>query len=87
MLYGYLKLDDETQFCYSEVHDDQTVDVTVEQPCDMGFNSAQCSLPAYRWSNVRGFSADEIEQLDAFVRNNAPMILRLAREKLVAVYA
>ena len=47
MFYGYVKLEDETQFTYSELRDDHTVLVCVERPVDMGFDSAECLLPAF----------------------------------------
>ncbi len=81
MLYGYIKLADETQFTYSEPAEDGTVRVVVEQPRDMGFNSAECLLPAYTWSKIDGFSQADIAWLTEFVRNNAPMIMRLSWEK------
>ncbi len=71
MLYGYVKLEDETQFTYSELQEDQTVLVCVERPTDMGFGSAECLLPAYRWDAVKGFSDERLAQLDAFVRNQS----------------
>lgn len=81
MFYGYLKLGDETQFTYSEAAEDGTVRVIVEQPRDMGFNSAECLLPTFTWSHIEGFSKKDVEWLDTFVRNNAPMIMQLAWEK------
>lgn len=84
MLYGYLKLADETQFTYSEPAEDGTIRVYVEQPRDMGFNSAQCLLPAFSWSDIDGFSSQDLSWLDEFVRNNAPMIMKLAWGKAPA---
>ncbi|WP_455138485.1 hypothetical protein [Thermophilibacter sp.] len=88
MVWPYVKLADETQFAYSDPHEDGTVDVYVERPRDMGFDSAQCLLPSYRWSKVDGFSEAELDELDRFIRNNAPLILEFAErprdEKLSA---
>ena len=81
MRYGYIKLADETQFTYSELHRDFTCTVYVEKPIDMGFASAECLLPAGTWSNIDSFTPAEIDWLAAFVANNSPMILRLAQEK------
>lgn len=81
MLYGYLKLNDETQFTYSQPAEDGTIRVHVEQPCDMGFNSAECLLPSFTWLHNDGFSEQQLAWLDAFVHNNAPMIMKLAWEK------
>lgn len=87
MFYGYVKLEDETQFTYSELREDQTVLVGVERPTDMGFDSAECLLPSFRWGKIKGFSKEDIAWLDTFVRNNAPLIMRLAREKSCVAYA
>ncbi len=80
MYYEYVELCDGTQVAYSEVLENGTVDVSVEQPVELGFNSARCSIPSFEWSNIDGFSKDELSRLDAFVHKNAPLILRLARE-------
>ena len=88
MMWNYVSLPDETQIAYSDVHEDGTVTVCVERPVDMGFDSARCILPAYRWEGIEGFNDSEIKKLDSFVRNNAPLIFELAQrpksEKTVA---
>lgn len=79
MIWPYIKIcDSGTQFAYSGPYEDGTVDVYVERPCDMGFDSAVCRIPAYRWRDVKGFSDEDLRELDTFVRNNAPLILELA---------
>lgn len=78
MLYSYVTLDDGTQFAYSKLQDDGTVRIGIERPVDMGFDSAQCVLPAYIWSNVDGFSESEIRDFKTFLSNNAPLIFELA---------
>lgn len=80
MFYDYAELDDGTQIAYSNVLEDNTVEISVERPVELGFDSARCLLPAYAWSDVVGFTGAEMKRLDAFVHNNAPLILRLARE-------
>lgn len=79
MMWSYIQLPDETQIAYSDIRDDGTVVVGVERPVDMGFDSARCLLPAYRWYDVDGFSDDEIAELDRLVRDNAPFIFELAQ--------
>ena len=81
MRYGYIKLADETQFTFSELRDDFTCSVYVEKPIDMGFASAECLLPSLAWVAVDGFCDEELAQLTDLVSHNAPMIMRLAREK------
>ena len=81
MFYSYVVLEDQTQVAYSNVLADGTVEVSVERPVELGFDSALCVLPAFEWRNVEGFSDRELASLDGFVHRNAPLILRLAREE------
>ena len=80
MFYDYVELEDGTQIAFSNVLEDNTVEVSVERPVELDFDSALCRLPSYSWSGVKGFSPAEMERLDAFVRSNAPLILKLAQE-------
>lgn len=80
MFYDYAELEDGTQVAFSNVLDDGTVEVSVERPIELGFDSARCSIPAFEWTDVEGFSQQDMEAIDAFVHINAPLILRLARE-------
>ncbi|NGM17891.1 hypothetical protein [Xiamenia xianingshaonis] len=84
MFYNYVEMEDGTQVAYSEMRKDRTVMVAVERPCDFGFDHAECCIPAYSWSAVAGFSDEEVARLDEFVRNNAPLIMRLAQEAVKA---
>lgn len=80
MFYDYAELEDGTQFAYSNVLDDGTVEISVERPIELDFDSALCSLPAFEWSRIKGFNDADMKRLDTFVHNNAPLMLRLARE-------
>lgn len=75
MMWGYLKFPDETQITYSDIREDGTVLVAIERPHDRGFDSARCLLPAYRWSDIGGFTEKELEDFDRLLRNNAPLHL------------
>lgn len=86
MLYDYAELEDGTQLAYSNVLDDGTVEVSVERPIELGFDTVRCALPACEWTKAEGFSDSDMKRLDTFVHNNAPLILRLARE-VSKVYA
>ena len=79
MFWSYVQLDDGTQFAYSETREDGTVRVAVERPVD--FDHAECFLPAVKWFNVEGFTADDLNFLTEFVRSNAPFIFELAKHK------
>ncbi len=80
MFYDYVELEDGTQIAYSGVLPDNTVEVVAERPIEFGFDSAHCMLPAYTWSKIEGFSEADMQRLDGFVKNNAPLILRFAHE-------
>ena len=80
MFYNYAELEDGTQLAFSNVLDSGEVQVSIERPVDLGFDSAMCTLPAFEWSAVEGFNESDIARLDSFVHNNAQLILRLARE-------
>lgn len=81
MLWSYVQLDDGAQFAYSETRDDGTVRVAVERPVDLGFDHAECFLPAVKWFNVERFTADDLNFLSEFVRSNAPFIFELAERQ------
>lgn len=83
MLWSYMQLPDETQFAYSEMHEDGTVDIAIERPVDMGFDSAECTLPLCQWRNVEGFSGEELDFFERLLRDNAPLIFELAERRLV----
>ncbi|RGK40733.1 MULTISPECIES: hypothetical protein [unclassified Collinsella] len=61
--------------------DDGTVRVAVERPVDLGFDHAECFLPAVNWFNVECFSTDDLDFLTEFVRSNAPFIFELAERQ------
>ena len=81
MLWSYVQLDDDTQFAYSETRDDGAVRVAVERPVGPGFDHAECFLPAVKWFNIEGFTADDLNFLTEFVRSNAPCIFELAERQ------
>ena len=79
-MYGYLTLPDETGVAHSEMKPDGSVKVCFERPVDGGFWDATCWLPDYRWEEIKGFSGDEIQKLEAFLRNNAHLIIAFSQE-------
>lgn len=80
MFYNYAELEDGTQVAFSNVLDGGEVQVSIERPVDLGFDSAMCTLPAFEWSEIEGFDETDIARLDSFVHNNAQLILRFALE-------
>lgn len=80
MVRPYAQFPDETVIAYSDIRDDQTVEIFIERPRDWGFDSARCLMPAYRWLDVDGFSPCDLENLESFLRDNAPLIFEFASD-------
>lgn len=81
MLFEYCRFDDDTIVTHTEERPDGTVCVLVERPRDWGFDFAKCVLPSLIWDTVDGFEGTDFARLQRFVRNNALLIRRLARER------
>ena len=80
MMYPYLTLDDETEIVHSEMLEDNTVKVYIENPDETdGFHYASCYLPQYEWKDVFGFSENEIEKYRSIIENNAHLIIELSQ--------
>lgn len=80
MFYNYAELEDGTQVAFSNVLDGGEVQVSIERPVDLGFDSAMCRLPSFEWTAIEGFDESDMTRLDSFIHNNAQLILRFARE-------
>lgn len=80
MFYNYAELEDGTQLAFSNVLDGGEVQISIERPVDLGFDSAMCTLPSFEWTAIEGFEESDMTRLDSFIHNNAQLILRLARE-------
>lgn len=80
MFYNYAELEDGTQLAFSNVLDGGKVQVSIERPVELGFDSAMCTLPSFEWTAIEGFDESDMTRLDSFIHNNAQLILRLARE-------
>ncbi len=80
MFYNYVELNDGTQIAYSNFLEDGTVEIGIERPVEDGFDSARCLLPSFIWSSVEGFDDVEVADLERYLRNNLPLIWRLAGE-------
>jgi len=79
-----MELNDGTEIVYSDVLRDaqgkEIVKVYMEQPIQLGFKSAYCYLPEYRWENVEGFTSDEMEHLKDIVKTTSHLIIQFARQ-------
>lgn len=80
MLRPYVQFPDETVIAYSDIREDQTVEIAIERPRDWGFDSARCLMPAYRWFDIDGFSDKDLAGFELFLRNNAPLIFEFAND-------
>lgn len=80
MFYNYAELEDGTQLAFSNVLDGGEVQISIERPVELGFDSAMCTLPSFEWTAIEGFDESDMTRLDSFIHNNAQLILRLARE-------
>ena len=49
----------------------EVVEVYVEKPINLGFKSAYCYLPAYKWDNVDGCDEEEMKQLEDIIRTHS----------------
>jgi hypothetical protein len=79
MMYPFLTLDDGTEIVHSERKVDGSVKVYFEKPdAETCFRSAVCWLPAYRWEDVNGFSADEISYAESVVKSTAHLIMEFS---------
>lgn len=79
MMYPFMTLEDGTEIVHSEMKPDGSVKVYVEKPdAKTCFRSATCWLPAYRWEKVKGFSREDLANLDAVIKSTAHLILEFA---------
>lgn len=80
MKYSYMTLPDDTEITFGDVQEDDSVMVYIETPDEKdGFHNVYCRLPQYQWSEINGYSSEEIAKYDRLLRNNAHLIIELAR--------
>ena len=74
MMHKFMELNDGTQIVHSDVMCDESgeefVEVYVEKPVMLGFKSAYCYLPAYKWDKVDGFDDKEIKYFEDIIRKH-----------------
>ena len=80
MLYPFMTLEDETEIVHSEMDGKGCVRVEIEKPVDGGFHAAVCTLPSYAWSDVDGFTSEEIARYQQLLEKGAHLIMRFARD-------
>ncbi len=84
MMYTYMTLGDGTEIVHSDIiHEDgkEKVYVHFERPVDNenGFDDARCELPDYKWTEMSGFSEEDISFFNDFLMHNAHLIYRYAK--------
>jgi len=81
MMYPYMILAGEIEITHSHIiekNGQKEVEVHFERPTNKGFDSARCALPSYRWIEKRGFSIEEIEEFEQFLKHNAHLLYKYA---------
>ena len=81
MMYPFLTLNDDTEIVHSEMQEDNTVKVYIEKPDEEDcFHHAYCILPNYRWTDVFGFTDEDIQRYQEIIESTAHLILEFAKE-------
>ena len=80
MMYPFIQLEDHTEIVHSAWLADEKVKVYIEKPVEGGFHSAVCYLPEYKWDDLSGFTAEEIDRYQEILESTAHLIIRFARE-------
>ena len=80
MMYPFLQIDGDTEIVHSDMLPNGEVKVYVEKPdAKDGFHHASCFLPSYRWEDVEGFSAEEIDRYQEVIESTAHLIMEFAQ--------
>ena len=81
MIYPFLTLDDQTEIVHSEMLPDGKVKVYMEKPdVKDGFHYATCFLPEYTWSDIFGFTKDDINRYQEVITSTAHLIMQFSKE-------
>lgn len=84
MMYHYQTLKDKTEITHSHIIEKdgvKIVEVHFERPKEGGFDSARCILPTFRWKFREGFTDEEIEMFNKFLRENVSLLFKCAEDK------
>lgn len=81
VMYPFMTLNDGTEIVHSEELPDGRVRVYVEKPDEVDcFHNASCWLPSYEWTDVNGFSEDELKGYQEIIESTAHLIIEFSRE-------
>lgn len=79
MMYPFLTLDDGTEIVHSEITQENRVKVYIEKPDEKDcFHYATCFLPEYEWTDIFGFTAEEIKKYNEIISSTAHIIFEFA---------
>ncbi len=81
MMYPYLEFDDNTLVTHSEIREkdgNSYIDVYFERPVEDGFQSANCQLPSYSWTEIDGYSEEKIAFFTKWLEHNAASLFKYA---------
>lgn len=81
MIYPFMTLDDNTEIVHSEMKDNGDVLVHIETPDEkFGFKQATCILPEYKWTEVSGYSGEDIKRFEEIIRSTAHLIMEFSKD-------
>ena len=70
MMYPFMTLNDETKIVHSEMLPNGRVKVYIEKPdAEDCFHHATCYLPEYEWTEVTGFTEEEMQKYKEIVES------------------
>jgi len=80
MLYPFMTLPDETEIVHSEMYSDGRVKVYIETPDERdGFHHAVCFLPDYEWTDISGYTDQQMQRFRELVQKNAHLIIEYSK--------
>lgn len=79
-MYPFMTLNDETEIVHSEMLKDGKVKVYIEKPDEKDcFHHATCYLPDYNWTEVTGFTEEEMKKYKEIVESTAHLIMECSQ--------
>lgn len=82
-MYPYMTLEDGTEIVHSHIIKDNNIDkieVHFERPTENGFDSARCELPSYNWLIIEGYTQEDIDFFETYLKNNAHLLYKYAAQ-------
>ncbi|MBR5966283.1 MAG: hypothetical protein IK015_09255 [Treponema sp.] len=80
MVYPFMTLNDDTEIVHSEMQADGRVKVSIETPDEkLGFKHATCWLPQKEWTDIYGYSEEELNYLKELVDSETHLILEFSQ--------